>query len=494
MPHVVTQSCVGDGSCVFACPVNCIQPTPDDPRFEHAEMLHIDPETCVDCGACVSACPVEAIRPHSQLTPGEAPFEVINAAYHRTDSAVPRRPLAPVRPPLVVRLRGQAPRVAVVGSGPAAMYAADEILTIPGARVSVFERLPVPDGLVRSGVAPDHRRTRRIARQLERIRCDPRLTLHLGVEVGRDVIQEALLQDHHAVVYGTGAATERPLELPGAALPGVMSATQLVGWYNGHPDHASRTVDLSSRRAVVIGNGNVALDIARMLTCDPESLVDTEITRTALDALRASRIEEVVVVGRRGPAHSAFTLPELVGLAATPGIALSVEGDGLAGELGVDPKLDLLRSLPAGATGTRRVILRYWSAPVAVRGARSVTGIELARSRAERGDAAASGPAATQVLSTGLVITSIGYRGAPVPELPFDAATGTVPNEGGRVVPGVYVVGWIKRGATGFIGTNKGCAQDTVATLVDDYNAGLLGVPLDANHAAGTAPSRGRLP
>jgi len=477
MPHVVTQSCVGDGSCVYACPVNCIQPTPDHPAFEHAEMLHIDPAACVDCGACVTACPVDAIKPHSWLDAGERAFLAVNAAYHRGERTRPS--LAPVRPPLRVRRHSRPLRVAIVGSGPAAIYAADEILTIPGAQVSVYERLPVPYGLVHAGVAPDHRRTRRIARQLDAICADPRLRMHLGVEVGRDVSRERLLESHHAVIYAVGAAADRRLQIPGAGLPGVASATELVAWYNGHPDHAGRTFDLSHPRAVIVGNGNVALDVARILTVDPESLVGTAIAPHALDALRASRIEEVVVVGRRGPAESAFTLPELIGLSATPGVDLAVEDDALADIPAGDPKLDLLRELsPASACdGARRIVLRYRLTPSRIDGTERVTGIGLAPT------ARAGGPATS--IDAGLVITAIGYRGMPVAGMPFDEATGTIPNDDGRVidpatgaaVPGVYVVGWIKRGPTGFIGTNKSCSQDTVQVLVEDFNAGLLREP-----------------
>ncbi len=479
MPHVVTQSCVGDGSCVFACPVNCIQPTPDDPAFELAEMLHIDPTTCVDCGACVSACPVDAIKPHTRLDDAERAFEAINASYHATPQARPRPTMAPVRPRLTVRDHGGPLRVAIIGSGPAAMYAAQELLTIPGAQVTVVERLARPYGLVRTGVAPDHRRTRRVSRQLDRIAAHPGLTLRLGVEVGRDITHEQLLEQHHAVLYAVGTAADRRLEVPGASRPGVLTATELVGWYNGHPDHAHRTPRLSPhRRAVVIGNGNVALDVARILTLDPDRLVESEIAPAALAALRAGTIEEVVVVARGGPERSAFTLPELVGLRATPGVALTVRPRELAGTGDSDdPKLALLRDLPAPRDGERRITLRYGLTPARMLGqaedAGAVSGVAF------------DGPAGTETIDAGLVITSIGYRGTPLPGLPFDEISGTVPNVGGRVldrpsgepVPATYVAGWIKRGPSGFIGTNKGCSQDTVAALVEDYNAGRLTAP-----------------
>jgi ferredoxin--NADP+ reductase len=506
MPHAVTQSCVGDGSCVYACPVNCIQPTPDDPAFEAAEMLFIDPATCVDCGACVTACPVDAIKPHLYLSDDEREFLEINAEYHRERRDRPT--LAPVRPRLRVHDRGEEIRVAIVGSGPAAMYAAEEILTIPRARVDVYERLDRPYGLVRSGVAPDHRRTRRIARQLDRIRRHPRLTMHLGVHVGRDLTHEALAASHHAVIYAVGSITDRALGIPGADLPGVASATAFVGWYNGHPDFADRTFDLSHRRAVVIGNGNVALDVARILSVDPDSLVDTDITTAALAALRASKIEEVVVVARRGPEQSAFTLPELVGLSSTPGLSLRVDAAALPAADPADAsttapaglrapeqhKLALLRELaweggPHAAAPPRHtshaITLRYLLAPERITGAGRVDGIEFLRQRPEPADDGSVRLVATgetERLEAGLVLSAIGYHGTAVASLPFDEERGVIPNVDGRVVdpatgvpvPGTYVAGWIKRGSTGFIGTNKRCAQDTVAALVDDYNAGKL--------------------
>ncbi|MDO9408982.1 4Fe-4S binding protein [Patulibacter sp.] len=480
MPHVVTQSCVGDGSCVFACPVNCIQPSPDDPAFELAEMLHVDPTSCMDCGACISACPVDAIKPHTQLTEEERVFAGINADYYAVPKARPV--MAPMRPRLVVKDRGEPLRVAIVGSGPAAMYAAEELLTVPGAHVDVYERLDRPFGLVRSGVAPDHRRTRRVSRQMERISTHERLTLHLGVEIGRDVTHDGLLQDHHAVIYAVGAASDRRLEIPGAELPGVFSATELVGWYNGHPDHAERTPDLSHRRAVVIGNGNVALDVARVLTQDPEALVDSEIAPHALQALRESRIEEVVVVARRGVEAAAFTLPELVGLRSTPGVALDVPDAELAAVAPGHAKADLLRSLPPAAPGDRRIALRFLRNPTQVVGDGAVEALEVERTTIDE-HGVLVGTGELERLDAGLIVTSIGYRGLPVGELPYDAARGVVPNAAGRVVdpataephPGTYVAGWIKRGPSGFIGTNKGCSQDTVAALIDDWNAGALG-------------------
>ena len=218
MPHVITQSCCSDASCVYACPVNCIHPTPDEPDFHTAEMLYIDPVECVDCGACVTACPVDAIKHDGSLDPSEKVFLELNADFYKEPR--PRPLLAPVVPPLQVRAPGKL-RVAIVGSGPAAMYAADEVLTIPAARVRMYERLPQAGGLARFGVAPDHRRTRGVSRQFDTITADPRLELVTGVEVGTDVTHQQLLADHDAVIYAVGASTDRPLDVPGADLPGV---------------------------------------------------------------------------------------------------------------------------------------------------------------------------------------------------------------------------------------------------------------------------------
>jgi ferredoxin--NADP+ reductase len=487
MPHVVTQPCCSDASCVWACPVNCIQPTPDDPGFAAAEMLHIDPVTCVDCGACVPACPVEAIKPSQKLAPHEHAFLELSREYHREPR--PRPLLAPPPPRLTVRARDEPLRVAVVGSGPAGMYAADEILTIPRAQVDVYERLPQPYGLARLGVAPDHRRTRRVTRQFEEIRRQRGLTLLTGVEVGHDVSHEELLAGHHAVIYAVGASADRPLALPGVGLPGTASATEVVAWYNGHPDGAARSFDFSGRRAVVIGNGNVALDVARILTLDPDRLAETDIAPAALAALRESHIEEVLVVGRRAPQHAAFTLPELIGLASTPGIEVTVDPDELAAAP-ASATLTVLRELGScrSARRRRRIVLRFELTPIEVHGAEHTEAIALRRT---------SAPGEELLLPTGLVLTSIGYRGLPIPDLPFDETRGVVPNARGRVldphdgapVPGAYVAGWIKRGPSGFIGTNRLCSLETVQALAEDWGAGRLVSP--ARAASGhSVPSR----
>lgn len=474
MPHVVTQSCCSDASCVYACPVNCIHPTPDEPDFLTAEMLHIDPQSCVDCGACVTACPVDAIVPAGKLDEAQRPFLQINADFYKQPRTYPL--LAPLVASSSARRDRGALRVAIVGSGPAAMYVADEVLKQPGAEVDVFERLPQPYGLVRAGVAPDHRKTKQVTTLFDAIARERGFELFLDVEVGQRISHEQLLESHHAVVYAVGASSDRRLTIPGADLPGVASATEFVGWYNGHPDHAHRSFDLFRRRVVIVGNGNVALDVARILLTDPERLADTDIAANALAALRKSAVEEVVIVARRGPAESAFTVPEITGLVAHDDFDVCVDRAGIempTGEFShaVTAKLAALAALPDAATAIpdrRRIVFRYHSSPVAVHGAGSVESVEFDRA------------GVPDQVEAGLVLTSIGYHGEPVPDLPFDIATGTVPNRAGRVVgvSGTYVAGWIKRGPSGFIGTNKSCAHESVENLIADFNEDRLVAPI----------------
>jgi ferredoxin/flavodoxin---NADP+ reductase len=484
VPHVITQSCCSDGSCVYACPVNCIHPSPDEPGFAMAEMLYIDPDACVDCGACVSACPVGAIAPVSKLESEQLPFIELNAAFYpkREGKVPPTSKLAPVLEAPVVHGGPGAPlTVAIVGSGPAAMYAADELLTQDGVRVNVFEKLPTPYGLVRAGVAPDHQSTKRVTQLFDRITGRRGFRFHLNVEVGEHVTHDELLAHHHAVLYAVGAPNDRRLNVKGMGLPGSGTATELVGWINGHPEYTCAPVDLSHPRVVIVGNGNVALDVARVLTADPNALARTDIANHALAALRDSRVTEVVIAARRGPAQSAFTLPELIGLTASRDVVLDAADHELVRrDLAVESnplirnKLRILSELgDASAPSTRpRIRLAYRLTPRRLPGTERVEGIEFT----------VTGTDELRRLEAGLVLTSIGYRGKPIAELPFDADACVVPSEGGRVIEpstgapvgGSYVTGWIKRGPTGFIGTNKSCASQTVHELVADYNAGRL--------------------
>jgi ferredoxin--NADP+ reductase len=484
MPHIITQSCCSDGSCVYACPVNCIHPSPDEPGFATAEVLYIDPAACVDCGACVTACPVGAISADTRLEPEQLPFVALNAAFYpEPDGKLPpTSKLAPVIEAPMVHPRSGGPlTVAIVGSGPAAMYAADELLTQQGVRVNVFEKLPTPYGLVRAGVAPDHQSTKGVTKLFDRIARRRGFRFYLNVEVGSDLTHAELLAHHHAVLYAVGAPNDRRLDIDGMGLPGTGTATEMVAWINGQPEYTDLPVDLGHERVAIVGNGNVALDVARVLTTDPDALARTDISDHALAALRNSRVSEVVIAARRGPASSAFTLPELIGLTSTCEVVIdSADHDLVLRDLAEasDPltrnKLEVLSKLgDASAPATRpRIRLAYRLTPTRVLGDERAEGVEFT----------VTGTDQVRQLRAGLVLTSIGYRGKPIRGLPFDEATAVVPNDGGRVVDpvsgepvrGSYVAGWIKRGPTGFIGTNKSCAAQTVRNLVADYNDGLL--------------------
>lgn len=497
MPHVITQACCGDASCVYACPVNCIHPTPEEPDFATSEMLYIDPSTCVDCGACVSACPVSAIVPGHRLGDDQLRFIDINAAPYGVDvndevrfpvDTARRLPLAPIEQPRPLTV--DAPlSVAIVGSGPSAMYAADELLRYPQVTVTIYERLRRPFGLARYGVAPDHTATKSVMRLFDEIARSERCTIKLGTTVGRDLTLDDLKSRHQAVIWAGGAPTDRRLNLPDAQAPGVLSATSLVGWYNDHPDYDSLPVDLSTPRVVVVGNGNVALDVARILTADPESLADTTISRHALAELRRSKVEEVVVLGRRGPQFAAFTLPELVGL-VDKGANVVVDPADIAEALTIETddttlaaKLSLLREVsertPTDGPRIRFAFLREPS-EITLDDNGYVNGVVVQHNRMSANGITAEPTGETETIETRLLLTSVGYRGVAVPGLPFDEARGVVPHDAGRILdgdkplPGMYVTGWIKRGPTGFIGTNKTDSGETVASLLSDFEAGLL--------------------
>ncbi|GAA1959845.1 FAD-dependent oxidoreductase [Nocardioides panacihumi] len=471
---------------MLACPVNCIHPAPGEPGFAEAEMLYVDPDSCVDCGACATACPADAIVPHTTLTPAQQPFLALNAEYFDAFPHADRTPLA--RVPEQRRLVREGPfRVAVVGAGPAGLYAADELLAHPEITVDVYDRLPTPYGLVRFGVAPDHPQTKQAQRLFEAIERQPGFRYFLGVDVGKDISHAELAAHYHAVIYTVGAASDRPLGVPGDDLPGSLSATDFVAWYNGHPDKQDLVVALDaaavpSGRAVVVGNGNVALDVARVLTEDPSLLEGTDIATLPLERLRRSGIREVVVLGRRGPAEAAFTVPELVGLAGHGGVNVVVDTGGQPIE-GADTKSRLLREMSAREIDPvkRTIVLRFLASPVRVLGEGHVAGVEIAHNRLEADGTASPRAVATgttEVIEAGLLLRAVGYHGLPVADLPYDARAGVVPNEHGRVRPGVYVSGWVKRGPSGFIGTNKADSRETVEQVLDDLDAGACAEPV----------------
>jgi ferredoxin--NADP+ reductase len=498
MAYVITQRCCNDASCVPECPVDCIRPTPEQPEFATTEQLYIDPDTCIDCGACVDACPVEAIFSEDDLPASLARFRDINAAYFQ------RHPLESNFDPLVTPPRPSKElgtlRVAIVGAGPAACYAADELLRRTDVEVELFDRLPTPWGLVRAGVAPDHPGTKTVSGMFESAFRRDTLQFYLNVEVGKHISHQELLAHHHAVIYAVGAATDRRLDVTGEDLPGSHSATEFVAWYNGHPEYAGRTFDLSGERAVIVGNGNVALDVARVLTLDPDELAKTDIADHALDALRQSNIREVVVLGRRGPLQAAYTSPEFLALGYLKGVdvvidpaelELDPESQALLDDPDVEPSIQLKYQLAqeyAAKTpnpANRRIVFRYLTSPTAVLGADRVEAVEFAHNElvSQNGRLVARATDRTETLPASLVLRSIGYRGEPVADLPFDERGGIVPNEHGRVVAGgahvtgVYVSGWIKRGPRGVIGSNRVDAQETVEQLIADFTAGKLAAP-----------------
>ncbi|MFI8966031.1 FAD-dependent oxidoreductase [Streptomyces sp. NPDC053493] len=489
MTYAITQTCCNDATCVAVCPVNCIHPTPDEPDFGRTEMLYVDPRSCIDCGACADACPVDAIFPVDALTAGQQEYAAVNAAFYERRAPRPAPEGGPTfhawgAPAFERTLPSDfAPlRVAVVGTGPAGMYAAEDLLLHTNAEVTLVDRLPVAGGLVRYGVAPDHPATKRIGDTFARFHTHPRVRMYLGVDVGTDVTAEELAAHHDAVVYAVGAAGDRRLGVPGEDRPGSLSATDFVAWYNAHPEVAPDAVDLSgTERVVVVGTGNVALDVARILVADPEALAATDIADHALAALRASAVREVVLLARRGPEDASCTASELLALGQLPGVHLVVDDhDPRVGAAldaaGPHEKAALLRgavrervdwSEPPGPR--RRIVFRFHSAPEEILdGAVRVTG--------------AGGPVE---IPAGTVLRAVGYRGLPVPGLPFDEANGTVPHRAGRVEgrPGTYVVGWIKRGPSGGIGANRACAAETVGTLLNDAVDGALPVPTGTGRA-----------
>jgi ferredoxin--NADP+ reductase len=363
-------------------------------------------------------------------------------------------------------------RVAVVGSGPAGFYAAGALLN-RDARVDMVERLPTPWGLVRLGVAPDHPKIKSVSRAFEKIALQDGFRFLGNVEVGRDVQHAELLELYDAVVYAVGAQSDRRMGIPGEDLRGSWPATEFVAWYNGHPDYQHLQFDLSAKRAVVIGNGNVAVDVARMLALTKEELDPTDTTDAAIDAIAASGIEEIVMVGRRGPAQAAFTTPELIELGELAGADVVVDAADLEGsepkDTNAERNLEVLREYAARAPAgkPRRIVLRFFRSPVAILGDDHVTGIELVRNVLDENERAVATDDA-ETLDCGVVFRSVGYRGVALPGLPFDESRGTIPNEGGRVSDRVYVAGWIKRGPSGVIGTNKKDATETVELLLAD--------------------------
>ncbi|HEY9416666.1 MAG TPA: FAD-dependent oxidoreductase [Pseudonocardia sp.] len=383
--------------------------------------------------------------------------------------------------------------VAVVGSGPAGFYAAGALLDHDDldVRVDMYERLATPWGLVRAGVAPDHPKIKSVSSVYTKIAADESFRFFGNVQVGGpdgDVSREELAERYDAVIYTVGAQSDRKLGVPGEELPGCEAALDFVGWYNGHPDFAHRTFDLSSRRAVVIGAGNVALDVARILCSPADRLGRTDIADHALEALAKSSIEEVVVIGRRGPAQAAFTTPELKELPeyTESGVIVYPEDLPDAAEDDALPRavkrnVAIMREYASGETpiGARHIALRFLRSPIELRGDGKVEEIVLGRNELKVGEdgwVSATDTGERETLEAGLVFRAVGYKGLEIPGLPYDERKGVIPNDEGKVdgAEREYVAGWIKRGPSGIIGTNKKCAVETVTKLLADLESGTL--------------------
>ncbi len=402
-------------------------------------------------------------------------------------------------------------RVAIVGAGPAGFYSAEHILKDGElhTQVDLFDRLPTPFGLVRGGVAPDHPKIKSVIRVYRKTAARDGFRFFGNVKVGHDIEAEDLERFYHAIVYTVGCESDRHLGIPGEDLPGSHAATAFVGWYNAHPDYADEQFDLSSERAVVIGNGNVAMDVARMLALTDGELRQTDTADHAIEALDRSQIREIVVLGRRGPAQAAFTNPEIKELGEMedadvivdpaeveldPASRAFIESDEAdkTSRVNVEILSEYAQREPAGKD--RRIVLRFLRSPVEISGDGKVEKIVIGRNELvdEGGTLRPRDTGDREELDCGLVLRSVGYTGIPIEGVPFDEKKGLILNEGGRVLDshdaghrvGHYTAGWIKRGPSGVIGTNKKCAQETVEHLLADAGSGVLLDPESPDPAA----------
>jgi ferredoxin--NADP+ reductase len=414
-------------------------------------------------------------------------------------------------------------RVAIVGAGPTGYYAADALLRKDGVvvEVDVYDRLPTPYGLVRLGVAPDHQKIKSVTASFDKVAQHPRFRFYGGVEFGKNVTLADLRAHYHQILYCTGAQTDRRMGVPGEDLAGSHPATEFVAWYNGHPDFRDYEFDLSVERAAVVGVGNVAVDVARILCRTREELVTTDIADYALEALSRSRVREVYLLGRRGPAQAAFTNPEIKELGELAGADIEVRPE----EVALDPlsraaldkgqdratmkKVEILQgyALQKPSGKSRTLVVRFLVSPVELVGDATgrVAKLRLVRNELYATETGALQPRATnrfEELPIGLVFRSVGYRGVPLPGVPFNEKWGVILNDKGRVLDpdtkqplvGEYTAGWIKRGPSGVIGTNKPDAAETVQCMFEDLAEGRVLAPPHATTAAAEALVRQRQP
>jgi ferredoxin--NADP+ reductase len=403
-------------------------------------------------------------------------------------------------------------RIAVIGSGPSGFYAADYLLnqkqdTGLTFQIDMFDRLPTPFGLVRGGVAPDHAKIKSVTKVYDKIAAHPNFRFFGNVNFGTDLTRADIERYYHAAIFAVGAQTDKMLGIPGETLAGSHAATEFVGWYNGHPDYVHYNFDLTQETAVVIGVGNVAMDVARILARGYDDLRATDIADYALEALKESRVTTIYVLGRRGPAQAAFTNPEIKELGEIENADLIIEPR----EIDLDPlskaylespdadtkdvkNVDIMRNLSQRAPSgkPRQIIMRFLTSPVEIIGTDKVEAIKLVRNQlVARSDGSLSARATdeTEIIPAGLVFRSVGYYGVALPEIPFDERGGVIPNAQGRIMadgatlPGLYCVGWIKRGPSGIIGTNKPDSIETAKLLLDDALSGALLTPEDTDPA-----------
>ena len=490
MTYVVTQACIGNKhtDCVDVCPVDAFREGPD--------MLYIDPEGCIDCNACLIQCPERAIYPLSAVPKDMVSFIELNARKAIVSPAITESRSKEQRS---ASANDMPFSLAVVGSGPAGFYAVEELLRqLPAARIDIFERLPTPFGLVRYGVAPDHPRIKSVAENFEKIAEHPRVRFFGNVNIGQDIQRNTLLQHYHAVIYATENSVSHELGIPGSDVDNVFGAAEFVGWYNGHPYHSELPVDLSASVAVVIGMGNVALDIARILVLPPDELAKTDISRVALEKIREGSIGEVRIIARRGPAQAAFTPGELEQLSSIPGLDFVIDANDLVLDAETETRLeeadfiearqnvDLLRELASRPRcGGTKIHFEFRAAPrqlVEKEGKlKSLTGVRTELVSDDSGQVRAVAIDQRFEFEAGLIVNATGYRGQSIEGVPFDPESGLIPNENGRIIGSgsagepvdqagyskEFVAGWIKRGASGVIGSNKQCASETVARLLD---------------------------
>ncbi len=482
MAYVVTQACINNKhtSCVDVCPVEAFREGPD--------MLFIDPEVCIDCNACITECPEQAIYPKSAVPEDQQEFITLNAEKAKIFPIIRES----INKDAVVNPHAQSEgKFAVVGSGPSGFFAAEALLKqMPAATVDIFERLPTPFGLVRYGVAPDHPRIKSVSAGFERIADSPQVRFFGNVQIGKDITRDDLLTNYHSIIYATGGSTSRPLKIPGAEMENIHGSSTFVGWYNGHPDHQELQVDLSHKTATIIGIGNVALDIARILVLPTEQLAKTDIADNALAVLRNSKVSEVCLLARRGPVQAAFTPKELEQLMEIPDLNLVVDPKDL--ELDDASKAQLeqpefsearqnISLLGEIATREKRsgktIRFMFSVSPEKIQQGtdqnRTLSVVHNELQSDGKGRVRAHVTDRSFDLSTGLIVHAIGYQGEAFAGLPFNDARGVLENvqgllahDGTRAHPQEFAAGWIKRGASGVIGSNKQCANDSVNQLL----------------------------